>query len=89
MKENKMISEMIAENLAAEADARRDYLPLIKALLDAGDNEGADLIRDIFAEENKHAIILEAMLFKYDGNIPTEKSHAEEALDFIKEHMSE
>lgn len=88
MKE-KTIAEMITENIAAEAEAREDYLPLIQALQDAGDNEGADLIKDIFQEENKHAIILEAMLYKYDGGIPTEKSHALEALEFLKAHMAE
>ena len=85
---NEEIARLIAKNLEAEADARKEYLPLIKLLLETGDKEGADLIRDIFAEENKHAIILEAMLFKYDGGIPTEESHALAALDFIKKHMS-
>lgn len=89
MSDKKTIAEMITKNIAAEAEAREEYLPLIEALMDAGDKEGADLIREIFAEENKHAIILEAMLFKYDGNIPTEKSHALEALDFLKAHMSD
>ena len=82
------IARLIAKNIKAEAEAREEYLPLIKLLEENGDKEGADLIRDIFAEENKHAIILEAMLYKYDGNIPTEASHAMEALDFLKKHMS-
>lgn len=85
---NEEIAKLIAKNIKAEADAREEYLPLIKLLVEAGDNEGADLVRDIFAEENKHAIVLEAMLFKYDGGIPTESSHALEALDFLKKHMS-
>lgn len=85
---NEEIARLIAKNIEAEADARKEYLPLIKLLLEVGDNEGADLIRDIFAEENKHAIILEAMLYKYDGNIPTEASHAMDAIDFLKKHMS-
>lgn len=85
---NEEIAHLIAKNLEAEAEARKEYLPLIRLLKEAGDNEGADLIRDIFAEENKHAIILEAMLYKYDGGIPTEESHALEALDFLKKHMA-
>lgn len=85
---NQEIAELITKNIQAEAEAREEYLPLIKLLVEAGDNEGANLIRDIFAEENKHAIILEAMLYKYDGGIPTEESHALEALDFLKKHMS-
>lgn len=86
---DRTIPELITKNIAAEAEAREEYLPLITALEEVGDTEGANLIKDIFAEENKHAIILEAMLYKYDGNIPTEKSHALEALDFLKKHMSD
>lgn len=89
MKDVKTIAELITKNIKAEAEAREEYLPLITALEEAGDSEGAKLIKEIFSEENKHAIILEAMLYKYDGKIPTEKSHADEALDFLKEHLSE
>lgn len=85
---NEEIAKIIAKNIKAEAEAREEYLPLIKLLQEANDSDGAEIIREIFSEENKHAIILEAMLYKYDGNIPTEASKAEEALDFIKKTMT-
>lgn len=72
-------AELICKNLKDEAEAIEGYLPLLETLTDPDD---ISVIKEIISEEKKHAILLQAMLFKYDGDILMEKP--DDALEFMK-----
>lgn len=63
--EKKTIPMMIAENMAAEADAIKEYIPLLNAF-EPGSKE-ANQIQEIIEDELVHNLVLTAMLVKGGG----------------------
>lgn len=63
--EKKTIPMMIAENMAAEADAIKEYLPL-RDSFEPGSKE-AEQIQEIMEDELAHSLVLTAMLVKGAG----------------------
>ena len=79
-----MIAELVAKNMKAEAEAIEEYLPLLNALKEAGDEKGVALVEEIISEEIKHSVILTAMLIKNGGGLYIEPDGTKDAINFIK-----
>lgn len=63
--EKKPIPVMIAENMAAEADAIKEYLPLFYSFEPS--SKEAKQIQEIMEDELAHSLVLAAMLVKGGG----------------------
>ena len=73
------IPMMIAKNMAAEADAIKEYLPLFDTF--PSDSKEAEQIKEIMEDELAHSLVLAAMLVK-GGNLGLAKD-AKEAVKFL------
>lgn len=77
--EKPTIPMMIAKNMAAEADAIKEYLPLYDAF--PADSKEAEQILEIMEDELAHNLVLAAMLVK-GGGVGLAKD-AKEAVKFL------
>lgn len=77
-------AELIVENMKAEPDAIKKYLPLLNALEEGGYKRAAGLIREIISDEKNHLLILQGMLQEFDGDIPVADDNVQSALQNIK-----
>lgn len=77
--EQKTIPMMIAENMAAEADAIKEYIPLLNAF--GLDSKEGQQIQEIIEDELAHNLVLAAMLVK-GGGLGLAKD-AKEAVKFL------
>ena len=73
-KDNSTLASQIALNNKAEWDAIEGYQKLIAFLEAKGDTQSVDQVKEIISDELNHAEVLKAMMSKYDGNIPTNKT---------------
>lgn len=80
-------AELIVENMEAEPDAIKKYLPLLNLLNEGGYKKAADLIREIISDEKNHLLILQGMLLEFDGDIPVAEDNVQSALRQIKESI--
>lgn len=67
--DNSIISSQISLNIKGEWDAIEGYNKLISLFNYLGDNEAISIIEEIISDEKNHAMKLEGLLKKYDGNI--------------------
>lgn len=74
---------MIAKNMSAEADAIKEYIPLLNAF-ENGSKE-RDQIKEIIEDELSHNLVLAAMLVK-GGEIAI-KDDAKEAVQFLAKQV--
>jgi len=81
-KTNHKIAAGIFTLLKSEADARHDYENFLAEfpMLDSAD---VHAIQEIQSDESNHALILQAMARKYDGNIAAASDGAKKALAAI------
>lgn len=77
-------AELIVENMEAEPDAIKKYLPLLNMLEEGGYKKAADLIREIISDEKNHLLILQGLLLEFDGDIPVADDNVQGALRNIK-----
>lgn len=77
-------AELIVENMEAEPDAMKKYLPLLNVLEENGYKKAAGLIREIISDEKNHLLILQGMLQEFDGDIPVADDNVQGALQKIK-----
>lgn len=73
------IPMMIAKNMSAEADAIKEYLPLLDAF--PPESKEAAQILEIIEDELAHSLVLSAMLVK-GGGVGLAKD-AKEAIKFL------
>ena len=64
------VASQISMNLKAEWDAVQGYDLLIQMLKDQGDADSVAVVEEIISDEKNHAMLLEEMISKYDGDIP-------------------
>lgn len=81
------IKILTAENMEAEAEAIKNYYPLIDALEEQGDKEGADMVREIVADEKNHLNLLQVILMHHDGEILISADAMPETFDYLKAHL--
>lgn len=82
-----MIAELVAKNMKAEAEAIEEYLPLLNALKEAGDEKGVALVEEIIADEKNHQNILQVILLEHDGGIKIAGDHMAETLEYLKKNL--
>lgn len=82
-----MIAELVAKNMKAEAEAIEEYLPLLNALKEAGDEKGVALIEEIISDEKNHQNILQVILLEHDGGIKIAGDHMLETLEYLKKNL--
>lgn len=80
------VKELCAKNIADEAEAIEGYYPLLDELETAGDTEGAEIVKNIIAEESKHLNLLQVIMYHHNGGIPIEKDDLDDTFDFLKKH---
>lgn len=83
------VAELVAENLEAESDAIGKYLPLIEALEEANDHEGADIVREIVGDEKNHLNLLQVILMKHDGGIKIAEDDMKESLSYLQKNLTD
>lgn len=76
------IPMMIAKNISAEAEAVKDYLPLLDSF-DSGSSE-YNQIKEIIADELSHGLVLTAMLVKSGFEVADD---AKEAIKFLAKRV--
>lgn len=64
------VASQIALNLQGEYDAIEGYYKLIPFLRDHNDREAVEQIREIISDEKNHAMLLNEIMMRYDGDIP-------------------
>lgn len=82
-----MIAELVAKNMKAEAEAIEEYLPLLNALKEAGDEKGVALVEEIISDEKNHQNILQVILLEHDGGIKIAGDHMLETLEYLKKNL--
>lgn len=82
-----MIAELVAKNMKAEAEAIEEYLPLLNALKEAGDEKGVALVKEIISDEKNHQNILQVILLEHDGGITIAGDHMLETLEYLKKNL--
>lgn len=81
------IKVLTAENIEAEAEAIKKYFPLVDALEEKGDKEGADIVREIISDEKNHLNLLQVILLHHDGEICIAADKMPETLDYLSKHL--
>lgn len=84
---NKDVAELVAKNMKAEAEAIEEYIPLIDALAAAGDEEGANIVREIVSDEKNHQNLLQAILLHHDGGIKIAADDMKETFAFLQKNL--
>lgn len=82
-----MIAELVAKNMKAEAEAIEEYLPLLNALKEAGDEKGVALVEEIISDEKNHQNILQVILLEHDGGIKIAGDHMLETMEYLKKNL--
>lgn len=82
--ERRCIAHSIVENMEDEAEAIKNYFPLIGSLEDGGYRKAANIIREIVSDEKNHLLVLQGMLQEFDGDIPVAEDNVQKALQSIK-----
>jgi rubrerythrin len=83
------ICTRIAENMLKEAEAIKEYLPLLNDFEDNGDKKSAGMVREIIGDEKNHQILLMGLLQKYDGGIPVAADGVQQVLGSIRNNLKE
>lgn len=84
---NKDVAELVAKNMKAEADAIEEYIPLIAALEEAGDTEGANMVREIVSDEKNHQNLLQVILLHHDGGIKIAEDDMKETFAYLAKNL--
>lgn len=84
---NKDVAELVAKNMKAEADAIEEYIPLIVALEEAGDSEGANVVREIVSDEKNHQNLLQVILLKHDGGIKIAEDDMKDTFKYLEKNL--
>lgn len=84
---NKDIAVLITDNMESESNALTRYIPLLNALVESGDKDAADAVREIMSDEKNHQNVLQVLLIKYDGAIPISKDNMEKAFELLKKNI--
>jgi rubrerythrin len=77
------VKEYCAKNIADEAQAIEGYYPLLEALVEANDLEGANLVKEIISDEKNHLNLLQVIMAKHD-DIKIASDDMEATFDFLK-----
>lgn len=80
------VKEYCAKNIADEAEAIEGYYPLLDALNEAGDKEGAAIVEEIISDEKNHMNLLQVIMAKHD-NIKIASDDMKETFDFLKKFI--
>lgn len=84
---NKKVAELAAKNMEAEAEAIKEYLPLLDALLEAGDTVGANIVKEIIGDEKNHQNLLQVILMHHDGGIPIASDDMLPTFKYLGQHL--
>lgn len=82
-----IVADLVTRNLKDEAEAINGYLPLLEELEQAGDMQGAELVREIISDEKNHLNILQVILMKHDTGIKISPDNMNSAFDYLKENI--
>lgn len=80
------VKEYCAKNIADEAEAIEGYYPLLDALNEAGDKEGAAMVEEIISDEKNHMNILQVIMAKHDG-IKIAADGMQDVFNFLKKFV--
>lgn len=80
-----MIKELCAKNIADEAEAIEGYYPLLDELIEKGDTDGANIVKEIISDEKNHLNLLQVIMMKYD-EINIAPDDMTDSFDFLKKH---
>lgn len=73
-KDSKMtVASQVSLNIKGEYDAIEGYNKLIPFFEMYGDQDAIDHVREIISDEKNHAMLLNEILLRYDGDIPVAK----------------
>jgi len=84
---NKKVAELAAKNMEAEAEAIKEYLPLLDALMEAGDMSGAAMVKEIIGDEKNHQNLLQVILMHHDGSIPIASDDMLATFKYLGQHL--
>lgn len=80
------VKEYCAKNIADEAEAIEGYYPLLEALNEAGDKDGAALVEEIISDEKNHMNILQVIMAKHD-KIKIASDGMQDTFNFLKKFV--
>ena len=80
------VKEYCAKNIADEAEAIEGYYPLLDALNEAGDKDGAAMVEEIISDEKNHMNILQVIMAKHD-NIKIAADGMQDVFNFLKKFV--
>lgn len=80
-----MIKELCAKNIADEAEAIEGYYPLLDELIEKGDTDGANIVKEIISDEKNHLNLLQVIMLKHD-DIEIANDKMAETFDFLKKN---
>lgn len=82
-----IIADLVTRNLKDEAEAINGYLPLLEELEQAGDMQGAELVREIISDEKNHLNTLQVILMHHDTGIKISPDNMNSTFDYLKENI--
>lgn len=80
------VKELCAKNIADEAEAIEGYYPLLDALKEADDKDGAAIVEEIISDEKNHMNLLQVVMAKHD-DIKIASDDMPETFDFLKKFI--